>query len=98
MGHIAFCYDVTSVRAYRVLVTTFSPITNSSLHKEVELWYATYLNLNFQVCARVATGSCPGIGLEGLGHLYTLDICLVQMYYVMALSGYLSAHPSICPA
>ena len=30
---------------------------------EVELWYATYPDLNLQLCARVTPGSFPGVGL-----------------------------------
>ena len=31
---------------------------------EVDIWYATYPDLNFKLCARVPPESCPGMGLE----------------------------------
>ena len=33
------------------------------LRYKVEIQFATYPDLNFQLCTKLALGSCPGVGL-----------------------------------
>ena len=58
------------------------------LCQEVEIWSAMYPDLNLHFCARVAPGSCPGMGLGSKGrcicvlwtHVYFL------LFYVFIVS------------
>ena len=55
-----------------------------------EIWYAIYSDLNFQLCARDAPGSCPR---EGLGvKIYTNVQVYIQVYFHIYVCVSLGAH------
>ena len=60
MFKFTFKFTLTFTSAFLLEVIIYL----GTFYTRVEIWYATYPDLDLQLCAKVAPESCPEVGLE----------------------------------